>query len=173
MQRTDPALKKGTPEPVRREGPFSALRREFDHLFGGRALTGLGKDWGDFPDWRLPEWRFGERGELMPSVDVSETDTEVSVKAELPGMDEKDFQIWLDDGVLVISGEKKSESRRDDEGVRIAEVSYGKFERRIPIPVDIEEGKVRATYDKGVLSLTLPKTERARAARKRIAVSTA
>lgn len=109
----------------------------------------------------------------MPRVDVSETDTEIAVKAELPGMDEKDFQVWLDDGVLVISGEKKSESRRDDEGVRIAEVSYGKFERRIPIPVDIEEGKVRATYDKGVLSLTLPKTERARAARKRIAVSTA
>src|SRR5690606_14740249 len=76
----------------------------------------------------------------FPRIETSETDKEFRVEAELPGMDEKDVELLLDDGVLTIRGEKKSE--REDKSRRMSERFYGRFERQIPLPVEVDQEKV-------------------------------
>ena len=126
--------------------PFFTLHREmnrmFDDVFRGfdlapfgptRALDGLG-------------W---------PQIDIDETDKEVRITAELPGLDEKDVSLEIANGVLSISGEKKSES--EDKGRRFSERYYGRFERRIPLE-HVEEDNVSAAFKNGVLTVTVPKS---------------
>jgi HSP20 family protein len=105
----------------------------------------------------------------FPHVEVSETDRELRVEAELPGMDEKDVEVLLDNGVLILRGEKKSET--EDKGRRISERYYGRFERQIPLPVEVQEDKISASFKKGVLTLTLPKSAEATQRVKRIPIS--
>jgi HSP20 family protein len=102
-----------------------------------------------------------------PNVEVSETNKEVEVIAELPGLDEKDVDVQLANGVLTIRGEKKTET--EDKDQRFNERFYGQFERRIPID-DIDEDKVTASFKNGVLTVTLPKTATASDKVKRIAI---
>ena len=146
---------------IRREAdvhPFFALHREmnrmFDDVFRGfdlapfgstRGLTGLG-------------W---------PQIDIDETDKEVRITAELPGLDEKDVSLEIAHGVLSIAGEKKSES--EDKARRFSERYYGRFERRIPLE-DVDEDKVSATFKNGVLTITVPKSAEAKNVR-RIAIN--
>ena len=99
---------------------------------------------------------------------MSETDKEVKVTAEVSGLDEKDLAVDLADGVLTISGEKRSEA--EDKGRLFSERYYGRFERRIPVD-DIEPDKVAASFKKGVLTVTLPKTVKAQQNVKRIAIN--
>jgi HSP20 family protein len=99
---------------------------------------------------------------------VNETDKDVKVVAELPGLEEKDVDVELADGVLTISGEKKSET--EDKERRFSDRYYGRFERRIPIE-DVDQDKVAAKFDKGVLTVTLPKSPAARQKVKRIAIN--
>jgi len=95
----------------------------------------------------------------FPRIEMSETDKEFRLEAELPGMDEDDVELLLRDGVLTIRGEKKSE--REDKSRRMSERFYGRFERQIPLPVDVDEDRVSASFKKGVLYVTLPKTAEA------------
>lgn len=99
--------------------------------------------------------------EFSPRIDVSETDKEIKVSAELPGMDEKDIELRLERDALVISGEKKSESEEKGKNFHRVERSYGSFERVIPLTGEIEAEKVQAEFKKGVLMVTLPKPESA------------
>lgn len=109
---------------------------------------------------RFFEWRPFERGgEWMPLVDLSETDNEVLVRAEVPGMDAKDIDITLNGRVLTIRGEKKSEHEEKGENFHRMERSYGAFSRSFQLPVDVDPDKVKASYEKGVLTIQLPKTE--------------
>jgi HSP20 family protein len=139
--------------------PFFALHREmnrmFDDVFRGfdlapfgatRALNGMG-------------W---------PQIDIDETDKEVRVTAELPGLEEKDVSLELANGVLSISGEKRSES--EDKARRFSERYYGRFERRIPLD-DVDEDKATATFRNGVLSITVPKSAEAKSNVRRIAIN--
>jgi HSP20 family protein len=103
-----------------------------------------------------------------PSVEVNETDKEVKVVAELPGLEEKDVAVELANGVLTISGEKKSET--EDKERRFSERFYGRFERHIPID-DVDQDKVAASFNKGVLTVTLPKSPTAQQKEKRIPVN--
>ena len=114
---------------------------------------------------------FGNGGlDLMPSLELHETDGQITVTAELPGMDEKDIDISVADQMLTISGEKKSEfEERKGESYR-SERSYGRFSRSISLPFDIDANKVEAKYDKGVLKLTIPKPAEAKAKTKKIAI---
>jgi len=130
------------------------MNRMFDDVFRGfdlapfgptRALDGLG-------------W---------PQIDIDETDKEVRITAELPGLDEKDVSLEIANGVLSISGEKKSES--EDKARRFSERFYGRFERRIPLE-DVDEDKVSAAFKKGVLTITVPKSTEAKNVR-RIAIN--
>jgi HSP20 family protein len=84
------------------------------------------------------------------------------VKAEVPGMDAKDVNITLNDGLLTIKGEKKVEKEEKDEGYHLTERRYGSFSRSIRLPSDIQSDKIKANYKNGLLTITMPKSEKAK-----------
>ncbi|MGE0152268.1 MAG: Hsp20/alpha crystallin family protein [Reyranellaceae bacterium] len=128
--------------------PFERLHRQIDELFSNSWLT---RAW---PGAAAPS------GAVVPSLEVSEDDRQIVATAELPGIDEKDVEVTLDDNVLTIKGEKKSEREEQDEkkNYRLVERSYGSFRRSIALDADVDAKNVKATYDKGVLKIVLPKT---------------
>jgi HSP20 family protein len=97
------------------------------------------------------------------------SDKEVRVCAELPGLDEKDVEVLMNEGVLTIRGEKKSES--EDKERAFSERYYGRFERRIPLAWEVDEDKVEASFKNGVLTVAMPKTAQAASHVRRIAVT--
>ena len=105
---------------------------------------------------------FSKEMTFAPALDVSETENALIVKAEVPGMDQKDIDINLSDGLLTITGEKKHEKEDKDENYHCVERHYGKFSRTMRVPFEVEADKVDATYKDGVLKVTLPKAERAK-----------
>ena len=111
-----------------------------------------------FADFALPSIAF-EDTEWMPAFDMSETDKELIVKGEVPGMDKKDINITVSDGMLTIRGEKKHEKKEENEQYHRVERRYGAFSRTIRLPHEVEADKVDATYKEGVLSIRLPKSE--------------
>ena len=115
-----------------------------------------------FEDFELPRL-FPEEREWVPAFDVSETEKEVIVKAEVPGVDKKDIHINLSEGLLTIKGEKKQEKEDENENYHCVERRYGTFSRTMRLPFEVEADKVDATYKHGVLKLTLPKSETAKA----------
>ncbi|PDT83783.1 Hsp20/alpha crystallin family protein [Sinorhizobium sp. BJ1] len=147
-----------------REGdrnPFLALHREMNRLFDD-AFRGF--------DSRLPlAHGYSGFGAGWPSVEVSDRDKEIKLTAELPGLEEKDVEIFLSEGVLTLRGEKRSET--EDQENQFSERFYGRFERRIPLGYDIDESKVNATFRNGVLTVTLSKTEQGQTKAKRIAIN--
>ena len=97
--------------------------------------------------------------DLTPKVDLSETDTEFHVDVEMPGVDEKDIQVTLENGQLVVSGEKKHESKSKKDKIHRIESSYGYFERSIPVPEYAKLEEASAKYKKGVLHVTIKKDQ--------------
>ena len=140
--------------------PFVAFHREMNRLFDD-VFRGFGGPLG-FGTTRL-EGRFG-----WPKIELSETDKALTISAELPGMTEKDVQIEIANGVLTLRGEKKAE--RNGDGKFFSERYYGAFERQVPLD-GIQEDKAEASFRDGVLTITLPKSEQARSAVKRIAIT--
>jgi HSP20 family protein len=132
-----------------------ALREEMNKLwsfFGERPfMEPFGKEW-------------------QPSLDVSETKDNIVVKAEVPGMDGKDIDISLSGGVLTLKGEKKQEKEEKDENYYFAERSYGAFFRAVQLPQEVQTDKIKASYKNGVLTITLPKSEEAKAKEVKIKV---
>ncbi|HUW33996.1 MAG TPA: Hsp20/alpha crystallin family protein [Planctomycetota bacterium] len=103
------------------------------------------------------------RGEWAPLVDVSETENEILVKADVPGMTADDINVTLAGNVLTISGEKKDERKETKGGYSIVERRSGKFQRSVTLPSGIDGEKAQAEFKNGVLSITIPKTEETRA----------
>jgi len=103
------------------------------------------------------------------AADVQDTGDDLVVRLEVPGMEASDFDISVIDRYLVVQGEKHLQREQTEGDYHIRECAYGAFERAIPLPVKVEEGKARARYKRGVLSITLPKQDHAR--RRRINVS--
>ena len=133
--------------------PFLSLQREVDRLF---------EDFGrGFPS--MPTFAGGNGGKLMPSTDVTETDKEIEITAELPGLEDKDVQINLSDNLLTIRGEKKAEREEKDKNYRMVERSYGAFERTIALPEGVKADDIKATIAKGVLTVKVPKPAPAQA----------
>jgi HSP20 family protein len=136
--------------------PLQAFQREmnrlFDDAFRSFDLSPLGSS-------ATLGW---------PSVELNENDKEVKVVAELPGLEQQDVAVELADGVLTISGEKKSET--EDKQRLFSERYYGRFERRIPVD-DVDQDKVAASFKDGVLTITLPKLPTAQRKVKRIAIN--
>jgi HSP20 family protein len=141
--------------------PFLTLHREVNHLFDD-FFRGFDRAPFDTAS------RFFDRSVGWPNIEVSETDNEVKVTAELPGLDEKDVDVQLANGVLAIRGEKKTET--EDKDRRFSERYYGRFERRIPID-GIDENEVTASFKNGVLTVLLPKSATAQENVKRIAIN--
>lgn len=124
--------------------PFGMLQREVDRLFDefSRGPAGLGRS-----------TIFG----LTPTMDVKETEKEIEISAELPGLERNNVDISVDDGELVIRGEKKAESEKEDKNYFLAERSYGAFYRSVPLPRGVDPSAIQATMSKGVLKVTIPK----------------
>lgn len=139
------------------ETPFETLQREvnslFDNFFKGFDLAGLDS---------------GAR--FTPRVNVTDSDKELTVTVELPGMDEKDIDVSLTKDSLTVKGQKKEEKEEKSKGYYHMERSYGSFSRTIPLPCDIESDKAEAAFKKGVLSITLPKTAEAVKETRKIAI---
>lgn len=117
-------------------------------------------------------------GHAIPRLDVRDTDHGLEVVADLPGLDESDIDIRLTDNNLIIQGHKKAEKDSEveggeKEGWRLRERTYGSFLRTVPLPYAVDEGKVTATYDKGVLTIMLPKSPTAKETTRRIEVKKA
>lgn len=135
----------------RMANPFMSLQREIDRLFD------------DFTRG-IPSFQdFGNGSSLMPNVDVSETDKEIEITAELPGLEEKDVQINVADNLLTIRGEKKAEKEEKDKNYRLVERSYGSFERTLELPEGVNADAIKASLTKGVLKVTVPKPAPAQA----------
>ncbi len=153
-----------TPSRYRDEGdPFMTLHREmnrlFDDVFRGFDMAPSGSPGGMS---RMAGW---------PHVEIAETEKDVRISAELPGLEDKDVEVLMGDGVLTIRGEKKSEI--EDRERAFSERYYGRFERRIPLAWDVEEDKIDAAFKNGVLTVTMPKSAESKPNVKRIAINRA
>ena len=140
--------------------PFLSLHREVNRLFDD-----VSRSFGN----HLPT--FGPQSSFSgswPSVEISETDKEIKVAAEIPGLEEKDVEVLLGDGVLTLKGEKVSET--EDKDKQFSERFYGRFERRIPLGAEVEEEKIDARFKNGVLNIVLPKSAKAQSQVKRIEI---
>jgi HSP20 family protein len=143
--------KKESNLPVKHEetGSFGLLRQEIDRLFENftRGFT--------FEPLRLIERRTRL---FSPTVDVSESEKNITVKVELPGMDEKDIKVSFTDGHLMIRGEKTEEKEEKKKGYYRTERSFGEFSRVIPLPTGVNTNKVSTVFKKGLLNITIPRT---------------
>ncbi|MFC3629286.1 Hsp20/alpha crystallin family protein [Paracoccus angustae] len=140
--------------------PFLSLHREMNRLFD-EAFRGFGPN--------LPSLHGASAfGAGWPSVEISDGEKEIKVTAEVPGLEEKDIEVLLEDGVLTLKGEKRSETENKDR--QFSERFYGRFERRIPLGYEVQEDGVDAQFRNGVLTVTLPKSEKAQSQVKRIAI---
>ena len=110
-------------------------------------------------------------GELTPVVDVSETDKSYEISVELPGLDDKDVELTLRDDLLTISGEKKTEREEKKKGYHLSERSYGSFQRSFRLPDDVQAEKIKAEMQKGVMSISLPRSPSAKPKQRKIAIS--
>jgi HSP20 family protein len=134
---------------------YEDMDRTFQRFFGGMGLSLLDEECGVF----------------TPRVDVSESDNEVKVVAELPGLDEKDIDVSLSDDMLTIKGEKKHEKEQRGRDYYRMERSWGSFSRSVALPCEVVGDKVEGVFDKGVLTISLPKSKEAAAKCGKIKVS--
>lgn len=123
---------------------YDGMDRIFDDFFGRwpAFLRAESRDW----DWR-------------PPVDISETDDNVEIRAEIPGLSEKDVSVSVTDNVLTLKGEKKHESEVNEENYHRVERAYGHFHRSFTLPANLQTDNAKATFKDGVLTLSIPKAE--------------
>ena len=151
--------------------PYESFLREMDTLHEemNRLFESFWKDSGSRNFLTRP-WQLDD---LTPRVDETEDEKAFHVKVELPGMDEEDVDITLSDSVLTIRGEKKREKEEEGKDFYRSERSFGIFRRSLPVPVEVEEGKIEARFEKGVLYIELPKSRDAQGKIKHIPVKAA
>ena len=132
--------------------PVASFQREMDRLFD------------EF--WRRWELGFAddERLPWVPQADVFEDDKTIEIALELPGLDDKDIEVKVEGDRLIVEGEKRQTHRQehDERGWLVSERRWGKFQRVMPLPPHIDRDKIAASFDNGVLTLSLPKTEEGR-----------
>ncbi len=141
------------PQPGSSPDLLGTLQREvnrvFDQMFGGALRPTAG---------------------FAPSIDMKETPEGLAVTAELPGLEEKDIELSLDGDLLTLSGEKRAEKEEEKEGLHISERSYGSFRRTLRLPWSPDPAQVSAAFDKGVLTVSLPRPPQAEPKANRIPI---
>jgi HSP20 family protein len=144
--------------------PFLAFRREmnrvFDDFFSGSGMPSL---FGTLP-------RVMPLAELTPQLDVSETDQEIRIAAELPGVNEKDIEVEVSDDVVTIRGEKKAEREEEDRDYHLTERAEGSFARSLVLPFSVDPDQVQARFKDGVLTIIIHKPEEVRQQARKIEV---
>lgn len=152
--------------------PFESLRREVDRLFdefdGGFWRSPFRSRFFDLAPFRRAEATTA----ATPAVDVSETEKAYEITAEMPGMDEKNVEVKVANGVLTIKGEKQEDREEKKKDYYMRERSFGSFERNFQVPEGVEIDKIEANFKNGLLSVTLPKSASAQKAEKKITVKT-
>lgn len=173
MPKTEIA-KSGETSPSRPRDIFAAMRDEM-----GRMFERFEHDWPRWPgldEW--PRWpsvfrRTGAAEVAVPELDIHENAKSIMIEAELPGVDEKDVSVTLSNGLLTIKGEKKQEHEEKDETHYLCERTFGTFERRVRLPETVDENKLEARFDKGVLKVTAAKKPEAIKAERKIEIKKA
>ncbi len=157
--------KKNVPVHHEEAHPVAVLQTEMNHLFDDFSRTlGFG---GSSP------WPFGHGARAFaPQIDVTETDDGIRILAELPGMEQKDLQVSLSDDILTLKGEKHMEKEDKGKDYYRMERSFGSFHRAVQIPCEVKADQVNASFKNGVLTVTLPKTDGAKQAKRTIEVKT-
>lgn len=138
--------------PLRQRQNIPSVFRDMEEMFN-RALSSL----------PYPGVSEEVSGEWSPRLDIAETEEAVMVKAELPGMDREDLEILLEKDRLIIKGEKKHEKEEKGAGYYLSERAFGSFCRSVQLPMTVERERVEATFRNGVVTITLPKAEEAKA----------
>ena len=138
--------------------PLGWLRTELDRLFDDFA-----------PSRSL--FNFGALSPV-PALELASGDKEYRLTAELPGLSDADVEISVSDGILTLKGEKREAEEHKDDGYLMSERRYGKFERRLSLPDDVDSDRIEAVFTKGVLTVTLPKSEQPHDHTRKIAIST-
>jgi len=160
------------PAPSQRR-PFESLRREIDRLFddfnGGTWRSPFGRSFFDVQ----PFWPRESTWATAPAVDVAETEKAYEITAELPGMDEKNVEVKFADGVLTVKGEKQEEREEKKKDYYLNERNFGSFQRSFQVPDGVDADKIEASFKKGVLTVTLPKSAESQKAAKKITVKAA
>ncbi|WP_161598995.1 Hsp20/alpha crystallin family protein [Aidingimonas lacisalsi] len=149
-------------EPAREVSPFWQMHRELDRWMDNALRR-----------WNLPvgqESLDALEGMIRPSVDIAERDHEYRISIEVPGVDRKDLKLSLDDHRLVVEGEKRQESRNDDDRYQRVERIYGSFRRVLDLPGDAKAEDISADFANGVLTVTLPRDTNVAAARREIPI---
>jgi HSP20 family protein len=158
MKSLFPIGRKGLPVKREEYEPFTFFREEmnrlFDNFFRGFEIEPL-------------ERRFAA---FSPSIDISETDKEIVISAELPGMEDKEIDVSVSKDALTIKGEKKEEKEEKGKSYYRMERSYGSFSRTIPLPTEIDADKTTAEFKKGVLTIKMPKTPEAIKETKKVSI---
>src|SRR5690554_2369078 len=133
--------------------PILQLHREIDRLFDD-AFRGFG-----FPALTVPRLPADWPDMLKPALDIQEGDKQYKIALELPGVEEKDIQINLDNDVLVVRGEKRQEEEKNEGGFHRIERSYGSFQRVLNLPDDANQDSIKANVKNGVLTITMDQRE--------------
>ena len=159
-----------SPSESRPRRPLEGLRQEIDRLFDdfgiGAWRSPVRSSFFDIDPFRRAKAAFSG----VPAVDVTETEKGYKVVAELPGMDEKNIEVKITNGMLTIKGQKQEEKEEEKQDYYLRERSFGSFERTFPVPDGVELDQVDASFKKGVLTVTLPKTVEAQKPVKKIEV---
>ncbi len=161
--------------PSRREHtahPLLSLRDQMDRLFDDFAsdwrLPSLGRELFEWEPFRMPSWT---RGVVDVRFDLSETDDALEITAELPGIDEKDVELVLAEGMLTLKGEKRAEKETKEKEYYLSERRFGAFTRSMRLPESVDPDKIKASFDKGVLKVVVPKRAEAKAKKRKIAIA--
>jgi HSP20 family protein len=128
---------------------LDTLRHQMDHLFD--ELMHGDSEFGHFPKLENAMW--------APAIELKETDTELIVKAVVPGIEAKDLDVQVSEAAVSITGEHRAEKRTEEKGYFRSELQYGQFQRIVPLPVSVKHEQVQSEFKDGVLTLTLPKAE--------------
>jgi HSP20 family protein len=142
--------------------PFVDLQRQmnrlFDDVFGGQAGATEGSSEGTQTRW------------MTPRIDITERGNEICLTAEVPGVAPQDVEVTVEDDMLILRGEKKAESEQDRGNYHVSERAYGRFQRMVQLPFSPDPDQIRANFDNGVLTVTVPRTDQARERSRRIEV---
>jgi len=144
---------------------FTSMRDEMDRMFE-RFEQG-------WPRWPALLGRTGGSDLIVPELDVHDNGKQLMIEVDLPGVNEKDVSVTMSNGMLVIKGEKKSEFEEKKENYYLSERSYGSFERSLRLPETVDEDKVEARFEKGVLKLSIAKKPEAVKTAKKIDIKAA
>jgi HSP20 family protein len=147
-----------------KEGTGMALERWRPRLMERspfRELARLERDMGEWFD-RFPEWPWGERSRAWaPAIDMVDHKDEIVLRADLPGLEEKDIEVTVEDGTVTIRGERREEKEEKKTDYYYSERTYGVFARTVALPTTVDRERVKATFKKGVLEVHLPKAKEA------------